>query len=67
MFFMAAHADQENTSLDMEVNMSGMVFPTQEEKEAAKAMHRAEASYQKQLGIYRPTLMERVKDFLDIA
>ena len=44
-----------------------MIFFTPEEKEAARAMRRAEIAYHKQLGIYRPTLMERVKDFLDIA
>ena len=67
MFFVAARAEQENTSIDVEVNSSGMIFFTPEEKEAARAMRRAEIAYHKQLGIYRPTLRERVKDFLDIA
>ena len=67
MFFVAARAEQENTSIDVEVNSSGMIFFTPEEKEATRAMRRAEIAYHKQLGIYRPTLMERVKDFLDIA
>lgn len=31
------------------------------EKDAAKAMKAAETAYQKELGIYKPTLLERIK------
>lgn len=32
-----------------------------QEKDARKAMKAAETAYQKELGIYKPTLMERIK------
>lgn len=67
MFFMAAHAEQGKASMEMEVNSPGMIFSTQEERRAAKAMRRAEIAYQKTLGVYRPTVMERVKMFLQFA
>ena len=67
MFLMAAYADRDDSSRSLEVNSNGMIFFTREEKNAARAMKKAETAYQKQLGIYRPTFTERVKDFLDIA
>ena len=67
MFFMAAHAEQDDASRDMEVNSNGMIFFTREEKSAAKAMREAEIAYHRQLGIYKPTFTERVKIFLNIA
>lgn len=67
MFFMAAHAEQEEDERSMEVNSSGMIFFSPEERSAAKAMRAAEIAYHKQLGIYKPTFTERIKDFLNIA
>ena len=36
-------------------------FASAGEKNAEKAMKAAEAAYQKELGIYKPTLLERIK------
>lgn len=39
-------------------------FASSQEKDAAKAMKAAETAYQKELGIYKPTLLERLKTLL---
>lgn len=39
-------------------------FASSQEKEAVKAMKAAETAYQKELGIYKPTLLERLKNLL---
>ncbi len=67
MFFMAAHAEPQEAARNIEVNSGGMIFFSPEEKRAAKAMRAAEIAYHKQLGIYKPTFTERVKDFWNIA
>ena len=57
---------RSNMNLELRYGERGKMGP-QGSKDARKAMRAAEIAYHKQLGIYRPTLMERVKDFLDIA
>lgn len=67
MFFVAAQAERENVSQDLNINSNGMIYLYPGEKQAVKAMRAAEIAYHKELGIYKPTLTERVKDFLNIA
>lgn len=64
MFLMAARTDKENLEMELEVNTSGIVYHTQAERKADKAMRAAVKQYHKELGTYRPNLWERVSDSL---
>lgn len=62
MFLMAARSDRDNTEMELEVNTNGMIHHTSAERKAEKAMRAAVKEYHKHLGIYQPSLWERVTD-----
>lgn len=67
MLFMAANASQSNGSTELRVNSPGILFCSDAERRAKRAMRVAEIAYQKQLGTYRPTLQERFKQLFKPA
>lgn len=62
LFLMPAQSGRVKREIEIDVNSYGMVNYTTEQRKADKAMRAAEKAYHKELGIYEPTLWERVSD-----
>lgn len=60
LFLMPAQSGRVKPNIEIDVNTYGMVNHTAEEKKADKAMRAAVKEYHKKLGIYEPTLWERM-------
>ncbi len=62
LFLMPAQSGRVKPEIEIDVNSYGMVNRTAEERKADKAMRAAVKAYHKELGIYEPTLWERMSD-----
>ena len=60
LFLMPAQSGRVKREIEIDVNSYGMVHHTAEDRQADRAMRQAEKAYRQSLGIYKPTLWERM-------
>lgn len=63
MFWMSGNMERVSSEMDLEANANGMICHTSAERQADRAMRIAVKAYHQQLGIYEPTIWERVSAF----